>query len=54
MHSLPSKQNRVVLRSSFKNCFAAGDIGAFFGIFGDVFSKIAVIIGVLLLNEQMP
>ena len=54
MHSSPSKKNGVVLLSSFKNCFAAGDIGAFFGILGDVFSKIAVIIGVLLLNEQMP
>ena len=51
---LSPQGEKTALIYSLKNCFSIGDIGAFFGILGDAFSKIAVIIGVLLLNEQMP
>ncbi len=39
---------------SFASHFASGDIEAFFGMFADAFSKISVIIAVLLLGEKMP
>ncbi|MGI5174051.1 uracil permease [Treponema sp. OMZ 840] len=42
------------VKYGLKRYFSAGDIGAFFGILGDVFSKISVIIGVLLFGEKMP
>ena len=34
--------------------FSSGDIGAFFGVLADAFSKISIIIAVLLFSEKMP
>ena len=34
--------------------FSSGDIGAFFGVLVDAFSKISIIIAVLLFSEKMP
>ncbi|AGT42543.1 hypothetical protein [Treponema pedis] len=42
------------LKFGFAEHFSSGDIEAFFGVFADVFSKISVIIGVLLFGEKMP
>ena len=54
--SFSSERFKFYLNSdfSFRQHFSSGDVGAFFGILGDAFSKISVIIGVLLFSEKMP
>ena len=54
--SFSSEKFKFYLNSdfSFRQHFSSGDVGAFFGILGDAFSKISVIIGVLLFSEKMP
>lgn len=42
------------IREIKQKYFGEGDLEAFFGLFGDVFSKIAAIIGVLYFAEGFP
>ena len=49
-----TKNTPLYYSMRMRSYFSSGDVGAFFGILADAFSKISIVIAVLLFAEKMP
>lgn len=49
-----TKNTPLYYSMRMRSYFSSGDVGAFFGVLADAFSKISIVIAVLLFAEKMP